>query len=68
MSQKETARNESYVKTLAENAHLRDELERERDYLREEVNVALHFGRIVGKSPALKHMLAQVEGSRRDTG
>jgi PAS domain S-box-containing protein len=48
-------------KTLAENAHLRDELERERDYLREEVNVALHFGRIVGKSPALKHMLAQVE-------
>jgi PAS domain S-box-containing protein len=47
--------------TLAENAHLREELERERDYLREEVNVALHFGRIVGKSPALKHMLAQVE-------
>jgi len=48
-------------KTLAENALLREELERERDYLREEVNVALHFGRIVGKSPALKHMLAQVE-------
>jgi len=46
---------------LAENAQLREELERERDYLREEVSVALHFGRIVGKSPALKHMLAQVE-------
>jgi len=48
-------------KTLAENAHLREELERERDYLREEVNVAMNFGRIIGKSPALKHMLAQVE-------
>jgi PAS domain S-box-containing protein len=47
--------------TLLENARLREELERERDYLREEVNVALNFGRIVGKSPALKHMLAQVE-------
>jgi PAS domain S-box-containing protein len=47
--------------TLAENAHLRDELERERDYLREEVNVSMNFGRIVGNSPALKHMLAQVE-------
>lgn len=47
--------------TLAENARLRDELERERDYLREEVNVSMNFGRIVGKSPALKHMLAQVE-------
>jgi PAS domain S-box-containing protein len=46
---------------LAENARLREELERERDYLREEVGVAMNFGRIVGKSPALKHMLAQVE-------
>jgi len=47
--------------TLAENARLREELERERDYLREEVNVAMNFGRIVGRSPALKHMLTQVE-------
>ncbi|MDZ7768988.1 MAG: sigma 54-interacting transcriptional regulator [Woeseiaceae bacterium] len=47
--------------TLAENARLREEIERERDYLREEVNVAMNFGRIVGKSPALKHMLVQVE-------
>jgi PAS domain S-box-containing protein len=46
---------------LAENAQLREELELERDYLREEVNVALQFGRIVGKSPALNHMLAQVK-------
>ncbi len=47
--------------TLAENARLREELERERDYLREEVNVSMNFGRIVGNSPTLKHMLAQVE-------
>jgi PAS domain S-box-containing protein len=46
---------------LAENAVLRDELEQERDYLREEVNVAMNFGRIIGRSPALKQMLAQVE-------
>jgi PAS domain S-box-containing protein len=46
---------------LAENARLRDELERERDYLREEVNVAMNFGQIVGRSPALKRMLERVE-------
>ena len=50
---------------LAENASLRDELERERDYLREEVNVAMNFGRIIGRSSALKHMLAQVEAVAR---
>jgi len=48
-------------RTLAENARLRDELERERDYLREEVNVALNFGRIVGTSRSLKRMLKRVE-------
>ena len=47
--------------TLAENARLREELELERDYLREEVNVAMNFGRIVGKSKALQHMLKRVE-------
>ena len=46
---------------LADNARLREELERERDYLREEVNVAMNFGRIVGSSPALKRMLQRVE-------
>ena len=46
---------------VAENARLREELERERDYLREEVNVAMNFGRIVGRSPALKQMLRRVE-------
>ena len=48
-------------RSLAENASLREELERERDYLREEVNVNMNFGRIVGRSPALKRMLAKVE-------
>ena len=44
-----------------ENAKLRDELERERDYLREEVQVSMNFGRIIGESQALKKMLARLE-------
>ena len=51
----------AFRETMSENARLREELERERDYLREEVNVAMNFGRIIGGSPALKHMLSQVE-------
>ena len=47
--------------TLAKNASLRKELELERDYLREEVNVSMNFGLIIGRSPALKHTLSQVE-------
>ncbi len=46
---------------LAENARLRDELERERDYLREEVSVAMNFGQIIGTSRALQEMLKSVE-------
>ncbi len=48
-------------RTLAENARLRDELQRERDYLREEVSVAMNFGRIIGTSPALRRMLKRIE-------
>jgi len=48
-------------RTLGENAQLREELERERDYLREEVNVAMNFGHIVGTSPALRRMMKRVE-------
>jgi len=48
-------------RTLSENARLREELERERDYLREEVNVAMNFGHIVGTSPALRRMMKRVE-------
>jgi PAS domain S-box-containing protein len=44
-----------------ENARLREELERERDYLREEVQVSMNFGRIIGESSALKKMLARLE-------
>ena len=40
--------------------HLKEQLEQERDYLRDEVNVALNYGEIVGESPALKRTLAQV--------
>jgi len=62
----ERARAERELRdALAENARLRDELERERDYLREEVNVAMNFGRIIGRSPALRQMLAQVEAVAR---
>jgi len=42
-------------------ARLKEELERERDYLREEVRVSMNFGRIVGGSPALRAMLARIE-------
>jgi PAS domain S-box-containing protein len=44
-----------------ENARLREELERERDYLREEVQVSMNFGRVIGESPPLKKMLARLE-------
>ena len=44
-----------------ENARLREELERERDYLREEVEVSMNFGRIIGESVALKKMLVRLE-------
>jgi PAS domain S-box-containing protein len=44
-----------------ENARLREELERERDYLREEVQVSMNFGRIIGESPPLKKMLARLD-------
>jgi PAS domain S-box-containing protein len=42
-------------------AQLKEELERERDYLREEVSVSMNLGRIVGDSPALRAMLARIE-------
>jgi PAS domain S-box-containing protein len=44
-----------------ENARLREELERERDYLREEVQVSMNYGRIIGESSALQKMLARLE-------
>ena len=40
---------------------LKEQLEMERDYLREEVNTAGNFGEIIGESEALKRTMAQVE-------
>jgi PAS domain S-box-containing protein len=40
---------------------LKEQLEQERDYLRDEINVTLNFGEIIGESAALKRTLAQIE-------
>jgi PAS domain S-box-containing protein len=40
---------------------LKDALEQERDYLREEVRASGRFGAIIGDSPALRMVLAQIE-------
>ncbi|PCJ27532.1 MAG: Fis family transcriptional regulator [SAR86 cluster bacterium] len=40
---------------------LKEKLELERDYLRDEVNTAGKFGEIIGESEAIKRTLAQVE-------
>ncbi|HEY5666490.1 MAG TPA: sigma 54-interacting transcriptional regulator [Gammaproteobacteria bacterium] len=59
-----TQRNQAERKLRAafeENAQLRQELELERDYLREEVQVSMNFGKMIGESPALKKMLARLE-------
>jgi PAS domain S-box-containing protein len=45
----------------AEIATLKEQLEQERDYLRDEVNVTVSFGEIIGQSMALKRTLAKVE-------
>jgi len=42
-------------------ACLKDELERERDYLREEVTSGQNFHHIVGESAALQRLLSQIE-------
>jgi PAS domain S-box-containing protein len=59
-----TERNRAEAKlreAYGEIARLKEELERERDYLREEVQVSMNFGRIVGESPALAAMLTRIE-------
>lgn len=40
---------------------LKEQLEQERDYLRDEINVTSSFGEIIGESQALKRALAQIE-------
>jgi len=53
----EQQREEAY----AEINLLKERLENERDYLRDEMDVTVHFGEIVGQSLALKRTLAKVE-------
>ena len=48
-------------RAFAEIDRLRRRLEEENAYLREEVDLALAYGRIVGQSPALRRVLPQVE-------
>lgn len=49
------------ARAFEENEELRRELELERDYLREEVESSGAFGEILGRSPALGRLLAQVD-------
>jgi transcriptional regulator with GAF, ATPase, and Fis domain len=49
------------ARAFEENESLRQQLEQERDYLREEVDATGAFGEILGRSPALQRVLRQVE-------
>lgn len=55
--QMEQLREEAYT----EISRLKEQLEHERDYLRDEINLSINFGEIIGQSQALKRTLAQVE-------
>jgi PAS domain S-box-containing protein len=46
---------------FAEVRNLKEQLELERDYLRDELDVTINFGEIVGESAALKRSLSQIE-------
>lgn len=51
----------AHARAFSENEQLRERLERENTYLREEVDTALAFGRVIGRSRALRRVLKQVE-------
>ena len=53
--------DEAIRAALAENQQLRERLERENVYLREQVTLKHHHGRIIGKSRALKRVLSEAE-------
>jgi formate hydrogenlyase transcriptional activator len=53
--------DEAIRDALAENVQLRERLERENVYLREQITLKHHHGRILGKSRTLKKMLSQAE-------
>lgn len=42
-------------------SELKQQLELERDYLRDEINITSDFGEIIGDSPALQNTMAQIE-------
>ncbi len=46
---------------------LKEQLELERDYLRDEINVTIHYGEIIGDSEALKRTLVQIEAVAKTT-
>jgi len=50
----------AHSRAFQENAHLRERLETENAFLREEVRSALDFGEIIGQSSALKTVLEQI--------
>ena len=53
--------DETIRAALAENEQLRERLERENVYLREQITLKHHHGRIIGKSRALKKVLSEAE-------
>ena len=53
----ERQREEAY----SEIKNLKEQLEQERDYLRDEIDITINFGEIIGDSKALKRTLAKVE-------
>ncbi len=52
---------EEREKAFAEISNLKEQLEQERDYLRDEINITANFGEIIGESQALKRTLSQIE-------
>lgn len=57
----QVAAREELERRAKEIERLNDALEQERDYLREEVREAGRFGEIIGDSPALRMVLAQID-------
>ncbi len=49
------------LEALAEVGRLNKALERERDYLRDEVSTTQHFGEIIGASASIRHMTRQID-------
>ncbi|MBL4621336.1 MAG: sigma 54-interacting transcriptional regulator [Immundisolibacteraceae bacterium] len=60
ISERKQAQREQQI-AYAQIESLKNELQRERDYLREEVKVAHNFHEIVGNSDPLKRLLSQIE-------